>query len=192
LLFLLEGESAEAPSSDNGNNVACGWHPSIKESWNTHEVAMKSITYLLVLAALAAAGCTTSRGKFTRENYETLYYGQSAPEVQQAIGKPALQEIDRRNADIEKYAKDTENPTREELDRWEYHHEAPYYKAVIFLHNGQVVGWEWYDDPLATQPTSAPTGKKSVPAKSGTDHKPKKEKKKPRPPEDQEPADAGS
>jgi hypothetical protein len=156
---------------------------------------MKSITYLLVLAAMAAAGCSTSRGKFTRENYETLYYGQCAPEVQKAMGAPSGITRSRWDNLSPEVQKAVGKPLGQEFDSWEYLHEKPYYRAVVFVQCEQLVGRAWYDEPSA-QPASAPTGKKPPPVKSGLDRKPKKEKKKKKhptsQPEDQEPADIGS
>jgi hypothetical protein len=87
-------------------------------------------------------------------------------------------------------------PLQQEFDCWEYQHEKPYYRAVVFVQGDQLVGRVWYDEPSA-QPASAPTIKKKAPAKSGASHKPKKEKKKKKKPkqptsqpEDQEPPDS--
>jgi hypothetical protein len=132
---------------------------------------MRFMAYLLVLAAMTAAGCTTSRGKFTRPNYETLYYSQPAADVQTAMGKPSKQEP----------------------DRWEYMHQKPYYKAVIFLQDGQVVKTEWYDDPWSG-PSPAPGARKAVPLKSGPKHKHTKQPSNPptSAPELQEPSGSGN
>lgn len=157
---------------------------------------MKFTTYLLVLAAMAAAGCSTSRGKFTRVNYETLYYSQTAPDVQQSIGAPSSITRSRWENLSPEVQKAVGKPLEKEFDCWEYLHQKPYYRAVIFLQDDQVVGRVWYDDPAATQPAAPPRAMKAAPVKSEASHKPKKVKKKKKhttsQPGNQEPADAES
>jgi hypothetical protein len=117
---------------------------------------MKSMTCLLVLAAVAAAGCTTSRGQFTRQNYETLFYRQPAPEVKMAMGEPTGVTRSRWEDLSPDVQKALGKPLQQEFDCWEYVHKTPpYYKAVIFLQDEQFVGRVWYDS-LSGQPSSAP------------------------------------
>ncbi len=76
----------------------------------------------LILVALLLAGSLAGCSRFTRQNYETIYVGQPAWDVERAMGRP----------------------TAIEGEEWVYLHEAaPYRRAVIRLVNGKVVGKSW-------------------------------------------------
>jgi hypothetical protein len=109
---------------------------------------MKFMPYLVIFAAIAAVGCSTSRGKFTRQNYEALYYTQPAAEVLEIMGKPSTQES----------------------DRWVYEHAKPFYRAEVLFKDGKVIGRLWWDDPFSG-PTSAPAPRRDFGPKSDAKNK---------------------
>jgi len=84
--------------------------------------------------ALLFAGCSE---KFTRDRYETLYVGQSAGEIEMALGE---------ETDKVGIFKTTDTVT--------YIHRDPFYKAIILIRSGKIAEKSWYDgqtmedDPL--------------------------------------------
>ncbi|MFP4052779.1 MAG: hypothetical protein ACLFV7_02835 [Phycisphaerae bacterium] len=79
---------------------------------------------VLLGAMLLAGGC--AREPFTRVNYETVYLGQVADEVEATLGAP----------------------DRVEGSRWVYIHRQPFYQAIIAFDEGRVVSKQWsWDRP---------------------------------------------
>ena len=75
-----------------------------------------------VLAMLLCAGCNAP--EFNRQNYETVYAGQPAQEVQRKLGQPE----------------------RAAPDHWDYVNRRPtHYEARIWLRDGLVVKKEWFE-----------------------------------------------
>jgi hypothetical protein len=129
------------------------------------------MAYLLVLAALAAAGCTTSPGKFTRPNYESLFYSQPSPEAKKAMGEPSHITRNRWEDLSPEVRKTLGKPLEGEFDCWEYiRKKPPSYRAMIFLQDERVVGRVWYEGS-STQPSPLPSPRKGLPGNSETKHK---------------------
>ena len=84
---------------------------------------------LLVLVAAMSAGfvCQGCAGRFSRENFETIYQGQPAGAVERVLGRPA----------------------RKQADEWIYIRRRPhYYEARIRFADGKVMKKEHFFKPL--------------------------------------------
>ncbi len=80
------------------------------------------ITLVGVIAISSVlAGC---QQKFTRQNYDTIYIGQPAQQVEMTLGKPDVK-FD---------------------SQWNYINEEPFYKAIIKIENGKVADKSWADE----------------------------------------------
>lgn len=110
---------------------------------------MKAVRYIALVALLAVAGCTTSRGKFTRQNYEAIYHTQQQSEVLKIMGKP----------------------NHVEADYWEYRHQRPFYKAKVYFADDRVVDRKWWDEDVE-QPSPAPTSKPGFGSETSKPEKP--------------------
>lgn len=105
----------------------------------------QSALAVLALLTVVLPACTGGE-RFTRERYETVYRGQPAEAVEQALGEPTV-----------RYP-----------DRWQYIHTAPYYRAVIRFEDGKVVDKEWsYARQEAAEP--APVEAEPMRAEPATD-----------------------
>jgi len=91
---------------------------------------MKRHSTVLAVISLSVlclhAGCQPA---FTRQQYETVYVGQTADDVQRALGQP----------------------TESTGTAWVYVHEKPYYRAEIQFTDGRVVRKSW-----SVRPATAP------------------------------------
>jgi len=89
------------------------------------------------VAALLAgvAGC----GGFSRADYETLHMGDTPAEVTAALGEPTTRVAPAGDGPAETW--------------WVYDSEgARFYRAIIRLRDGKVVGKSWYDSRRACPP----------------------------------------
>jgi outer membrane protein assembly factor BamE (lipoprotein component of BamABCDE complex) len=79
---------------------------------------------LALFLIVAIAGCTTEQFRhFTRQNFETLRYGQPDYEVREVLGEP----------------------TTESDGEWTYVNTRPYYKAILYFDDeGRLVDRVWY------------------------------------------------
>ena len=81
----------------------------------------------------AAGGCIR---KFNRANYETISMHMDEYTVRSKLGRP----------------------DREDGPAWIYERGRPYYKAVIYFRNGEVVRKEWYPSRDAAQRAESEAG----------------------------------
>ena len=90
---------------------------------------MRRATMAIAMVALwALAGC----GGFTRAGYETIHVGDEMADVRAALGAPT-----------ETVADGVEGPAD---TWWVYDSQGPrFYRAIVRLRNGKVVGTSWYD-----------------------------------------------
>ncbi len=109
-------------------------------------VALPAVALLL---ALLPAACATTRGQFTRPNYETLYQDEPADEVRAKLGPPmqagpqpptpaGAEPMPAGEIFRERVGREPKESAA--IDFWTYQHSAPFYKAQLVFENGHLVG----------------------------------------------------
>jgi len=87
---------------------------------------MKNLVITLVAVVAVSSVLAGCQQKFTRQNYDTIYIGQPAHQVEMSLGKPDVQFS----------------------NEWNYINEEPFYKAIIKIQDGKVVDKSWADEQV--------------------------------------------